>query len=159
MPELKETWLQPQELELDFTDRAAWAERIKIFAPTAIYLLEATDRAALGPLTSFDDQGWAGCFSLIICDDQAELRLEKEPFATWARARLLREYGADARLEKAELCWVRRDQHPLRRPMAAEHAAISLPQAGEVWLEAREYFQPNDSGWLTRRYLSLAGLV
>jgi hypothetical protein len=132
-----------------------WGARL--FEPSAYYLLLATDRVEFRPFSAFD-HNLVGVYSLALCDAQTELWLEKGPFESAAKYRLLQERAASEEGFKAVFqrisAYVPRQKIS---PNPKSHAIIE-PPGGSARLIYKEYFSPDGDGWLTLTDARLAGL-
>jgi hypothetical protein len=149
MKQLENGFIRLEEAGLD--DPAGLAGLLAGFQDGAICLVEATDRATLQPFSQLPDL--TGCFSVIVCDPKAELRIEKEPFSPNFSYR----YITDSPDEGREV-WIRESDYYLRRPIKADHAHLEIAGGHLAKLRFKEYFSPDDSGWLTLAASRLAGL-
>ncbi|MDR1044971.1 MAG: hypothetical protein LBP33_07625 [Candidatus Adiutrix sp.] len=146
MTSLIATRIESREEVFDLeTGAPALTEWFNLFGPRAVYLLEATDRAEMGRFEAGARPALEGCFSLIVCDQEAELRLEKGPFESRARVRLLREGRGDVAVLARESSYYLRDHFQKKVGRGAR-------------LVFREYFREDRHGWHSFEAGRLAGL-
>jgi hypothetical protein len=136
------------------------AEQRTIFLPSAVCLILATDRVVFQPFSSLDPNWEIGCYSLVICDGLAELKLEKDPFFNLCKGRLIREkdIGDDNDGFRHNKISCRTTFYPLRKKIDTKHAVIKYDDSYSK-LIFKEYFDKDENGWLFLTASRLAGLL
>ena len=141
-----------------------------LFPNEALCLYQGTHKAILAPLEEIDLQTeWEYCTSCIICTQVAELRVEKPPFAAQGDCRVLVAGGtlpndtvfANFSQRLFDTLRVRETHYLLHNPINAPCAVVQYPvQYGKKpMLGYREYFAPDENGWLELKAACFAGLA
>jgi hypothetical protein len=156
---LSEVYIKESIVKKDVPVSEALEKYLPLFSENAVYWLLATDRTVFEPLSSLE-KNLAGVYSLTVCDDLRELRLEKGPFESKGRYRFIEELDS-GETDGARPVYCRTSGYVLRRKIAAKRsprAVIDYP-GSSAKLVYKEYFSPNEGGWLTLTAARLAGLA
>ena len=142
----------------------------QLFPADALCLYQGTHRAVLAPLREMDlEADWLACTSCVICSDTVELRAEKAAFEDRAACRLVAEgealpglehFAGEKKTTPSET-FVRTSRYMLHGPVDSRHAGIQYDPAwgNRPKLTYKEYFSPDNNGWLQLQAGCFAGIA